>query len=68
MKTALQTISNKIGKVPVVVLPLEEYEKMKEDLEMLLSKTLPRSIKKARKDFKENKVFNLSEVKRLLNL
>ena len=68
MKTALQTISNKIGKVPVVVLPLEEYEKMKEDLEMLLSKTLPRSIKKARKDFKENKVYDLSEVKRLLNL
>jgi len=68
MKTALQTISNKIGKVPVVLLPLEDYEKMREDLEMLRSKTLPISIKRARKELKEGKVFTLLEVKKLLKL
>lgn len=34
----------------VVVLLLNEYERMKEDLEILQSKKLPKDIEKARKD------------------
>ena len=34
----------------IAILPLEEYEKMKEDLEMLCSKKLAKDIEKARKE------------------
>jgi len=34
----------------VVILPLEEYERIKEDLEMLQSKRLAKEIEKARKE------------------
>lgn len=36
----------------VVILPLEEYERIKEDLEMLQSKNLAKEIEKARKEKK----------------
>ena len=36
----------------IAILPLEEYEKMKEDLEMFQSKTLTKDIEKARKEKK----------------
>lgn len=39
-----------IKKGGVVVLSLEEYERIKEDLEMLQSKKLSKDIEKARKD------------------
>ena len=38
----------KVGSLPAVVLPLEDYEKMKEDLEMFRSKKFPQDIKKER--------------------
>ena len=42
-----------IGKLPVVILPLEEYERMAEDLEMLSSRSLPRRIAKAREEIRK---------------
>jgi len=52
----------------VAILPLEEYEKLKEDLEMLQSKKLVKEIEKARKEAKEGKVISLKELERKLNL
>lgn len=50
------------GKLPVVILPLAQYERMKEDLEMLQSKRLERQIRKARTEVKKGKVVSLQEV------
>lgn len=55
----------KIGKLPVVILPLADYERLKEDLEMLQSKELAKDIEKARK---EKAIFSPSQVKKLLVL
>ncbi len=55
-----------IGKLPVVILPLEDYERMAEDLEMLSSKSLPRKIEKARQEAAKGQVITLAEVKRKL--
>ena len=52
----------------VAVLPLEEYEKMKEDLEMLQSKKLAKEIEKARKEVKKGEFITLEELERKLNL
>lgn len=58
----------RIGKLPVVILPLEEYERMAEDLEMLSSQSLPRRIEKAREEIRTGQVMTLAEVKRKLRL
>lgn len=58
----------KIGKFPVVILPLEDFEMMKEKLEMYQSKKLPKEITKARKEVGKGKVLSLEEVKRKLKL
>lgn len=52
----------------VAILPLEEYERMKEDLEMLRSERLAKEIEEARKEVKKGKVITLEEVERKLNL
>ena len=52
----------------IAILPLEEYERMKEDLEMLHSKKLAKDIEKARKEVKEGKVITLQELEKELNL
>jgi PHD/YefM family antitoxin component YafN of YafNO toxin-antitoxin module len=52
----------------VAILPLEEYERIKEDLEMLRSRKLAKEIKKARKEAKKGKVISLEELERKLNL
>lgn len=52
----------------IAILPLEEYEKMKEDLEMIQSKRLVEEIAKARQEIKRGKIMNFEEVKRKLNL
>ena len=57
-----------IGKLPVVILPLEDYERMAEDLEMLSSKTLPGKIEKARQEARKGQVMTLADVKRKLRL
>jgi len=51
-----------------VVLPLEEYERMKEDLEMIRSKKLLKEIEKARKEVKEKKTMRLEDIERKLKL
>ncbi|PIS39350.1 MAG: hypothetical protein COT33_02405 [Candidatus Nealsonbacteria bacterium CG08_land_8_20_14_0_20_38_20] len=52
----------------IAILPLEEYEKFKEDLEMLYSKKLTKEIKQARKEAKLGKVISLEKLERRLNL
>ena len=58
----------KIGRLPVVILPLEDYERMREDIEMLSSKSLPRNIERARQDARKGRVMTLAEVKKKLGL
>lgn len=52
----------------LVILPLEKYERMKEDLEMLQSKKLLRDIAKARQEIKKGKVISLEDMERHLKL
>jgi len=52
----------------IAILPLEEYERIKEDLEMLQSKRLAKEIEKARKEAKSGNVISLQELERKLNL
>lgn len=59
-------VIQKIGKRPVVVLPLETWREIEgclEDLKMSRSETFRKNIAKARK---EKKVYSSLEVKRLL--
>lgn len=58
----------KLGKAPVVVLPLNQWKKienMLENLEMLRSKHLAKEIAKARK---EKKLYSVAEVRKRLGL
>lgn len=57
-----------LKKQGIVVLFLEEYERMKEDFEMLQSKNLAKEIAKAKKEIKQGKTLTLEEVKKELNL
>jgi len=52
----------------IAILPLEEYERLKEDLEMLQSKRLAKEIEKARKEAKSGNIIRLEELERKLNL
>ena len=52
----------------IAILPLEEYERIKEDLEMLQSKSLVKEIEKARKEAKSGNIITLEELERKLNL
>ena len=52
----------------IAILPLEEYERIKEDLEMLQSKSLAKEIEKARKEAKSGNIISLEELERKLNL
>lgn len=58
----------KIGKMPVVVLPLDYFERLKENMEMYLSKKLPKEIAKSREEIKNGKFLSLSDVKKRLKL
>jgi PHD/YefM family antitoxin component YafN of YafNO toxin-antitoxin module len=71
--TLSETLIKKRG--GVVVLPLAEYERMKEileklkeDLEMLKSKKLAEEIKKAREEAKKGKLLSLEEVEKKLKI
>lgn len=68
MERAQKIPVQKIGKIPVVVLPLADYEKMKEDIEILSSKKLYQDIRKAREEVRTGKVFTLEQVKQRLRL
>lgn len=56
----------KIGKMPVVILPLEYFEQLKENIEMYRSKKLPKEIAKARQEVKNGKFLSFDEVKKKL--
>lgn len=69
---ALETITLSINKVAkqggVVVLPLEEYERLREDLDMAQAKKLPKEITRARQEAREGKVISLVEARKRLRL
>lgn len=52
----------------VVILPIEEYERMREDLQMAQSKKLPKDIARAREEAIEGKLVTLEKVRERLNL
>lgn len=58
----------KLDERPIVVLSVEDYERMCEDLEMYRSLNYKKSVKKAREEVKNKKVYSLSEVKKKLKL
>lgn len=60
--------SQKLGKMPVVILPLEDFEKMKEDIEIYQSKKLSAEIAKAKEEVCAGKVLSFDEVKKKLKL
>lgn len=60
------TMIEKIGKTPVVILPLKGYEDMREELEMLNSKKLSNEIEKARQEIQKGEVYSIDEIKRKL--
>lgn len=62
------TQSLKLGKLPAVILSLNDYEKMKEDLEMFNSKRLPKDIAKARREAEGGETLSIADVKKRLRL
>jgi len=57
-----------MGREPVVLIPLKDYELMIEEMEMLRSKRLVRDIKESREQIEKGMTVSLAEVKRKLNL
>lgn len=60
--------TQKIGKFPVVILPLDDFEKMKEDLVMYQSRTFKKDITRAREEVKKGKLLTFRDVKKNLKL
>lgn len=58
----------KMGREPVVLIPLSDYELLIEELEMLRSKRLVRDIKESREQIKRGMTVSLAEAKRKLGL
>lgn len=52
----------------LVILPLSEYERLKEDLEMSHSQKLIKEIQRARKEVKNGALIELDELERKLDL
>lgn len=46
----------------IVVLSFEDYERIKEDMEMMQSKKLPKDIERARKQVKMGRVISLEKL------
>ncbi len=53
---------------PMVVLPLADYERMQEDLELSRSKLLPSKIAEARSQFTKGQVLTSKQLKSSLGL
>lgn len=68
MNKAVTTSNITVGDRPVVVLPLEEYERMQEDLEMLRSEGLRAKVTEARKQFEQGQVLTPAELQKTLGL
>lgn len=52
----------------IAILPLEEYERIKEDLDMFLSKRLAKEVERARKEIKKGKIISFEDAEKKLNL
>ena len=63
----IRTLKN-INKMPAVVIPLSEYEDMRENLDMFYSETLVRDVEKSRKEIRNKETISLGEVKKKLKL
>jgi PHD/YefM family antitoxin component YafN of YafNO toxin-antitoxin module len=71
MNQMLSPQKTKIGREPVVVLPIQEWEAIRdklEDLEMYNLAKLQKEITKARKEVKQGEVFTLKEVESALGV
>ncbi|MBI3495484.1 hypothetical protein HY065_02565 [Candidatus Berkelbacteria bacterium] len=72
----LKTLSKRTFKLPkpllqeegLVILRLEEYERFKEDLEMLGSLKFAKEIVEAEEDIQKGRVYSLSAVKKMFGL
>ncbi|MBI3261376.1 hypothetical protein HYZ64_03345 [Candidatus Berkelbacteria bacterium] len=58
----------KVGKTPVVVLPLDDYDAIRESVEMYESKTYRKEIAKSREEVKKGQVISYENLKRKLGL
>lgn len=58
----------KVGKTPVVVLPLDDYDAMREHVEMYESQIYRKEIAKAREEVKKGRVVPYEDLKRKLGL
>lgn len=65
MKT---TATIQIGDKPMVLLPLDQYEQMQEDLEMLRATELPQKVSEAREQFRHGQVLSPEELKETLRI
>ncbi len=61
-------IPKKISQLPAVIIPLSEYEDMRENLDMFNSENLMNDIEKARKEVANKKTISLKEAKKKLKL
>lgn len=50
----------------MVILPIEEFDRLREDLEMLSSKKLADEIVQSREQIQQNKSYTLEQVERLI--
>ena len=57
-----------MGREPVVLIPIEDYELIIEEMEMLRSKRLVRDIKESREQIEKGTAVSLAELKHKLNL
>ena len=58
----------RMGRQPVVLIRLKDYELMIEEMEMLHSKRLGREIKESREQIEKGMTVSLAQVNRKLNL
>lgn len=52
----------------IVILPLEEFENFKEDLEMLSSKNFAKEIAEAREEVERGEIYTIEEVEKILGI
>jgi len=48
---------------PMVLIPVEEYDSLRETIEILSDKALMRAIEKGRKEFREGKTISLKKLR-----
>jgi PHD/YefM family antitoxin component YafN of YafNO toxin-antitoxin module len=67
--TTLKQINiSKKDTLPAVVIPLSQYERMREDLDMFRSKSLLKEIKKSRNEIKKGETILWTDLKKKLKL